>query len=285
MDSKSIVGNLFQGTRQNDDNLRYQAVERDDVRSLQIETLIPSKINRDLDDEFVEELANNIRMNGLMQYPVVRPAENGCYTILAGHHRVAACKKLNKEDGSYPTIRCLIKRFDDLDSELLLLDTNLKINTLSTYDRMMAIGRKEELLKEKKKCSKTKGGNLKNIIAEESDLKRSQVQTYLTIYKKTCPEVKDALKHEQITLSQAAALSHRSDDDQKKAIMRNQDGVTKKKVSKDQFQKALANYVTACHSLDNILQKRDESELTPQERDLKKFVHEMARFLSAQVEP
>ena len=72
MDSRSIVSGLFQANRQggSDTVTSYQVIEKDEVRSLPIDALIPSKINRELDHDFVTELANNIRMNGLMQYPI-----------------------------------------------------------------------------------------------------------------------------------------------------------------------------------------------------------------------
>ena len=286
MDSRSIVSGLFQANRQagSETVTSYQMIEKDEVRSLPIDALIPSDINRELDHDFVTELANNIRMNGLMQYPVVKPIGDGTFTILAGHHRIAACKKLKEADGSYQTVRCLIKRSDDIDSELLLLDTNLQINTLSVYDKVMAIGRKEELLKEKKKRDHAKGGNLKHIIAEESGLKRSQIQTYLTVYKKAIPEVKEALRKEKITLTQAVAISQKPANDQLKAVMKGREKVSAEKNTEACFQKTLDTtltaYVKANHELDRLLQKAG-TELTPQQEDLKRFVHEMVRFLEA----
>lgn len=286
MDSKSIVSGLFQANRQSDPDTgtNYQIIEKDEVRSLAIDALIPSEINRELDNDFVTELANNIRMNGLMQYPVVKPIGDGTFTILAGHHRIAACKKLKEADGSYQTVRCLIKRSDDIDSELLLLDTNLQINTLSVYDKVMAIGRKEELLKEKKKRDHAKGGNLKNIIAEESGLKRSQIQNYLTVYKKAAPEVKEALRQEKITLTQAVAISQKPMNDQLKVVMKRLEKAPEEKNTKTNFQKTfnttLAAYVKVNHKLVRILQNA-QSELTPQQKDLKRFAYEMAKFLEA----
>ncbi len=280
MDSKSIVSGLFQNSKQNEAVQEYQVIDREEMRMLQIDTLLPSENNRKLNNEFVDELAANIKLNGLLQAPVVTPIENGMYRILTGHHRVAACKKLNEEDGSFQMIRCMIKRKDEIDCELLMLDTNLKINTLNSYDRMMAIGRKEELLKEKKKRDQQKGGNIKMIIVEETGLKRSQVQTYLTIYKKACAEVKEALRKEQITLSQAASLAKKTESEQIKAINQKHEKKIKKEET-DLLYKAIDSYTRECRRLDNILQKTDEEQLSSMEIDLKKFVHEMMNFLTA----
>mgnify|MGYP000036042469 CR=1 FL=1 len=280
MDSKSIVSGLFQNSKQSEVVREYQVIDREEMRMLQIDTLIPSENNRKLNDAFVDELADNIKLNGLLQAPVVTPIDNGMYRILTGHHRVAACKKLNKADGSFQTIRCMIKRKDEIDCELLMLDTNLKINTLNPYDRMMAIGRKEELLKEKKKREQIKGGNIKMIIAEETGLKRSQVQTYLTIYKKASVEVKKALQNEQITLSQAASLAKKTNVEQIEAMNKKQENKTKKEEISP-LDKAINSYIKECRKLDNLLQKTNEDQLSSAEIDLKKYVHEMAEFLIA----
>ena len=46
----------------------------------------------------VEALADDIKLNGLLQFPLVRYMPGGKYMIISGHRRVAAIRLLAKED-------------------------------------------------------------------------------------------------------------------------------------------------------------------------------------------
>ena len=79
-------------------------------------------------------------------------------------------------------------------------------------------------------------------------------------------------------------ISQKPANDQLKAVMKGRENVSVEKDTEASFQKtfdkALTAYVKVNHELDRLLQKVG-TELTPQQEDLKRFVHEMARFLEA----
>jgi ParB/RepB/Spo0J family partition protein len=52
---------------------------------------------RDLDDTHVDSLAQSIALRGLLVPLIVRPTDAG-YELVAGHHRLAACRKLELPD-------------------------------------------------------------------------------------------------------------------------------------------------------------------------------------------
>ncbi len=52
---------------------------------------------RDLDEAHVDSLAQSIALRGLLVPLIVRPTEAG-YELVAGHHRLAACRKLDLPD-------------------------------------------------------------------------------------------------------------------------------------------------------------------------------------------
>lgn len=51
-------------------------------------------VREQVDDDHVIELATSISRHGLLEPIVVQPTENGMYQLLAGHHRLLACKRL-----------------------------------------------------------------------------------------------------------------------------------------------------------------------------------------------
>ncbi len=71
-------------------------------QTLNVQTIRISLINTDgqmvrsgMDDDHVIELSNSIAKLGLLQPIVVEPIEGGLYQLIAGAHRLAACKRLN----------------------------------------------------------------------------------------------------------------------------------------------------------------------------------------------
>lgn len=183
-------------------------------RIIPLESLVGHEKNRELDQEKIKAYAESIMINGLLQDPVVKSKGDGTYTIISGHHRIAACRRLQEMDPQYAQVRCKLLDVDDLDAELALLDSNIETNPLSPYEMMLALGRKEEILKEKRVK-----GTLRAIISEDLGMKPTQVGKYLKVYKKGCEELWKQLKEGSITLEKAAALSNLSQEEQKNALL------------------------------------------------------------------
>lgn len=184
--------------------------------NIALSNLIAHPKNRAMDESKIEEYALSIQEIGMIENPVVTPIleEPGKYMILSGHHRIAACHKLAETDTRYNIVCCKVVNKDEIDSELVLLHGNIMHNPLSPYEKMMAIGREEELLK-----LKQEKGTLRSIISHNTGLKPTQVQTNLTVYKKAIPEVKEALRLERITLEKARALAVMPQKEQQRQIM------------------------------------------------------------------
>ena len=69
----------------------------------------------------LEDLAENIRRNGIIQPITVRPRPNGRFQIIAGHNRVTAAKIVG-----LPTVPALVQELDDDQAAILMIDSNLK---------------------------------------------------------------------------------------------------------------------------------------------------------------
>lgn len=177
--------------------------------------LLPNpKQSQIFDIKDVESKAESIEQVGLLQAPLVQPiAGSKQATIIAGHKRVKAIAYLVEEKGrkDLEYIRCQeFKNKNDAASEIALIDTNLEASELSNYEKMMAIGRKEELLK----ASGSKG-TLRSVIAEKSHLNETQIGYYLRCYKSLIPEGKELLRSNKLTLKQAIELAAEYSDNQK----------------------------------------------------------------------
>lgn len=200
--AQKLIKNRQLTTPQNDDAPAAAKLINDRLINVALSNIIDHPKNRQIDEEKVKEYAESIKEIGLLDNPVVTPTADGKYMILSGHHRIRACRLLSKTDPSYDIVCCKVVDKDDVDSELILLHGNIKNNPLSPYEKMMAIGREEELLKQK-----GERGTLRSVIAQSTGLRATQVQTNLTVYKKAVPEVKFALKTGSITLEKARSLA------------------------------------------------------------------------------
>lgn len=181
----------------------------DRILNIRLSDIINNPNNRMINENKVIEYAESIKEIGIIEDPVVMAISADKYMLLSGHHRIAACRLLAQTDSTYQVVRCKVTDKDEIDSELMLLHANIKNNPLTVYEKMMAIGREEELLRLKK----TKG-TLRMIISQNTGLKDTQVQTNLTVYKKAIPEVKEALKNGTITLDKARSIAVLPEADQ-----------------------------------------------------------------------
>lgn len=190
----------------------YTSIQKIREKVFHYQDLIANEKNRSVNHNKVLSIAESIEANGRMiDKPQVTLLENGKALLWAGHHRTAAIKYLVEEKGlkEYEYIKCDILENNALDNEILMIDTNLEREELSLYDKMMAIGRKEELyhLKKQKKEIDYSGSARAYIAQASKNLEETQVGVNLRVYKKAGKQVKKALKDEKITLTQAYKLA------------------------------------------------------------------------------
>lgn len=273
----SIFSNQEEAIEVNHQNL---APLRNESRIVALDTILPHANNRQLNQDKIIDLANSIEMNGILQPPVVLDMQNGTYVLLAGHHRMEACKLLHMSE-----LRCIVKQgLDRDDAELILIDTNLLNTPLSPYEKMMAIGRKEEILKEKK----TKG-TMRNIIAENLSLEPTQVGTYLKIYKRASDEVKESLKQGTITLERASQLTSLDAKTQVKDVQA--EPISKELNELIEYKTLLKKYYAMINKVATLLESNPSvsskpeltEELLPASLDLKDLISRKLELVESQI--
>lgn len=171
------------------------------LQNIDIENILPDEKNfygiRD-----IEELAEDIKANGLYHNLVVRPVENK-YKIVSGERRYHALKSLG-----YKKIPCQVRNdLNDIDGEIMLIQANAKTRELTHNEKMKQIERLEELYKEKRKNGEKLEGKTRDVIGKDLGLSGSQVGKYQKINKDLIPELKKMLEENNLDMAKAASIA------------------------------------------------------------------------------
>ena len=157
----------------------------------------------------LQDLAESIKVNGIIQPLVVRPLENEDYEIILGHHRRDAALLAGLD-----RVPCLIN--DDMDddvAELVFMDSNLQhgFEKMSHSEKAELIYRRNEALKRQGRRTDLNPDDETKSVDEEFHLSRSSIQRYLRIYKLS-DELKQKLDDGKIGVKIAVDLSFISED-------------------------------------------------------------------------
>ena len=108
------------------------------VLSLKLTDVEPNRAQprKDFDEESLMELADSIRENGVISPIIVKKAENGFYTIVAGERRWRASKLAGLKE-----IPAIVKELDELETKRVALIENLQREDLNPVEE--ALGYKE----------------------------------------------------------------------------------------------------------------------------------------------
>jgi ParB family chromosome partitioning protein len=169
------------------------------VRELSLELLEigKSQVRVDLSSG-IDELANSIQKQGLLQPIVVSVQPNGKYEILAGQRRFLAHKKLG-----YSTIRAIVRDEDTIDD-----DTKVAISLSENLVRRDNTQR--ELIDA---CTKLfrKYGSIKSV-SEATGLDRTIVSQYVK-YDQLVPELKEKVDSAKLDMKIALQAQKAATDD------------------------------------------------------------------------
>lgn len=111
----------------------------------------PAQPRTEFDAEALQELADNIDKNGLLQPITIRQTTQG-YEIVAGERRFRASKMLGKT-----SIDCLVVHITDQQNALLALSENLARKDLSDYETALAIEKIQDSFDNKTELAKALG--------------------------------------------------------------------------------------------------------------------------------
>ncbi len=169
-------------------------------------------VNRDSDN--FKELRKAVELAGIKDPVLARPKEGGGLEILSGQRRHLIGTELN-----YP-IPTIIQRIDDADAKILVADSNLHRDKISTYDLSRALKMKMEGMKQKagrkKKGDVGERLNTDEAIAREMGITVSKFNRMLRMSEAT-KDVCDKVDDGTLALSIASALSFLKPENQSMA--------------------------------------------------------------------
>ncbi len=111
-----------------------KAEDGDGIRLIKLSEVEPNRAQprKDFDDEALTELADSIREHGVITPIIVKKAENGFYTIVAGERRWRASKKAKLKE-----IPAIVMDIDDLKTQEIALIENLQRQDLNAVEEAL----------------------------------------------------------------------------------------------------------------------------------------------------
>ena len=116
------------------------ASENAKIINIQVADVIVTTRLRTTDEDKIRNLSESIASIGLL-HPIAVAERDEKYVLLSGHHRLEAFKKLGRR-----CIPATVHEVDPLVEELIQVEENMMVSTLSAIDQATFIVRWEELL-------------------------------------------------------------------------------------------------------------------------------------------
>lgn len=201
----------------------------------------PHQPREDFDEMKLQELADSIRMHGLIQPVTVRPIGNDKYELVSGERRLRATKM-----AGISTIPSYIREVDDDDLVAFALIENVQREQLNPIE--VAVGYKR-LLEE---CNHTQ-----DQVAKKLGKNRSTITNMLRLLTLR-PSIQSALKSNAITTGHARTLISVEDP-------KDQDKLLKKTVEEDwsvrQIEEAVRKLDTNRKPRNKLLREKEQKDV------------------------
>lgn len=157
----------------------------------------PKQPRTHFDDDALEELANSIKVLGVIQPITVKREDGGRYTIVSGERRWRASQLAGLD-----TIPAYIREVDDQNLHEMALVENIQRENLNALEVALSLQR---LMDE---CSLTQ-----DMLSERVGKKRSTIANYIRLLKLPL-EVQTALRDEYISMGHAKAIAAAPEEQQ-----------------------------------------------------------------------
>ena len=168
------------------------------------------------DAEF-EELVKSIATHGVIHPAVARPVGEGCYELISGHRRKAACEALG-----YTEMPVLVRAMTDDEAVVNMVDANLQRETILPSERAYAYKMKMAAMRHQGRRGTTSaqfgrklsGQETRELIAEQNGQSRNQVSRYVRLTE-LIPEILELVDQRKIAMNPAVSISFLAPKQQK----------------------------------------------------------------------
>ena len=205
----------------------------DSLKMLEVDQIIPND-NNFYEMTEIEELAEDIERQGLMSV-LVATEDNGEFHLISGHRRLAAVKLLiNEGRRKSTTVPCYIKSAKSADeTQLDLIMLNATQRKYSDSDTMREYEELERIFKAMEQAGKPVKGKIRNNIARVLNVSPSQIGKIDNIKHNAIPDVEQAVKSGDMSISTANEVAKLAPEQQKEIITSKPD-ITHKEVKEIQ---------------------------------------------------
>lgn len=188
--------------------------EEPQLRYVDIDLLDANEANF-YDVSKLDTLADSIAMDGLQQPIVVTAGQDGRYTVISGHRRRAAIRKLVEEDAREDLRRvpCLVKAYQSQAlAELQLIMANSTARVLTSAEVMHQAQRMEELLYQLKEEGYSFPGRMRDQVAEACQVSASKLARLKVIRDKLIAPWMDRFEAGEISEDVAYTIARQRKD-------------------------------------------------------------------------
>ena len=246
----------------------------DSLKMIDIDNIEPNR-NNFYEISEIESLADDIERQGLMTALVVSE-QNGRYELISGHRRLAALKSLiadgRRRSGKVP---CFIKGAKpNNETELDLIMLNATQRKYSDADTMREYEELTRIFNELEAAGKPVKGRIRDRIADALNVSPAQVGKLDNIKHNAIPDVEQAVKSGDMSISTANEVAKLAPEKQQK-IISEKPKITHKEVKDIQRQENTF--------VDVVPKTDDEHETTSSELPVI-LSHEEAETLSKYIE-
>ena len=207
----------------------------DSLKMIEIEDIQPNEDNfYELTE--IEELAEDIERQGLMSVLVVAAdVENGKYQLISGHRRLSAIKLLIDEGRrKSTTVPCYVKSAKSHEeTQLDLIMLNATQRKYSDTDTMREYEELERIFKALDEAGKPIKGKTRDNIARVLNVSPAQVAKIDNIKHNAIPDVEQAVKSGDMSISTANEVAKLAPEQQRE-IIENKPDISHKEVKEIQ---------------------------------------------------
>ena len=232
----------------------------DSLKMIDIDLIEPNK-NNFYEMSEIEALADDIERQGLMTALVVSEQNGGKYELISGHRRLVALKSLiadgRRRNGKVP---CFIKGAKpNTETELDLIMLNATQRKYSDADTMREYEELTRIFKELEAEGKTIKGRIRDRIAEALNVSPAQVGKLDNIKHNAIPDVEQAVKAGDMSISTANEVAKLAPEKQQE-IITEKPKISHKEVKEIQKQELSAEKVSSETDKEEDEDEDDEDE-------------------------
>lgn len=204
------VDDLFSTEESRADENREKIVE------LPLTELFPFKDHpfKVIDDEAMFETAESVKKYGILVPAIARPRDEGGYELVAGHRRKRACELAELE-----TMPVIIRKLDDDEAVIIMVDSNLQRENILPSERAFAFKLKLEAIKRQGARTDLTSDqlgqklNARDVVAKEAGSSAVQVQRYIRLTE-LIPEILSMVDEKKIAFNPDVELSYLKKEEQ-----------------------------------------------------------------------